>query len=274
MPKEGAENKGGRLRALRDRKGLSRQRAVEFFKKHGYDFSTKSLQNWESGERKPRKVDLDDLTELLEGYQTKQDTQGAGEAMPVSGPRKTEASSGAVPDAATEYRFYGRNFGTEDEPVPETADSTVVVSDWIIQAELGRLPDPSVSYWTCVNGESMEPFLRDGAPILVEETGGQIEAPGRYVLYLNTAGGIVKRCQKLGESTLRVSSDNRSFSSPQVLTQQDGSMYEDRGGRSVRLCVQGRIIYPGDTARAVKKQVVHDVAHAVGSRQDKAGSTE
>lgn len=283
MSKESTESKGGRLRDLRDQKGLSRQRAVEFFKRRGYDFSTKSLQNWESGERKPRNVDLDDLAELLEGYQPGTDTQEIGEDeyqfrqdAPSSGSQKTGTTSsiGTARDGATEYRFFGRNFGTESKPVPETADSVVVVSDQIIRAQLGRLPDPGVSYWTCVNGESMEPFLQDGAPIFVEETDGQIEAPGRYVLYLNAAGGIVKRCQKLGEDTLRVTSDNRSFPS-QVLTLQDsGSLYKDRDGRSVRLRVQGRIICPGDTARTVKKQMVHDVARAVGSRQDTAGNTE
>lgn len=281
MSKESAENKGGRLRALRDEKGLSRQRAVEFFKMHGYDFSTKSLQNWESGERKPRNVNLDDLAELLESYQPGIGTQEIGEDeyrfgqnAPFSGSRKTETGSniGTAHDGATEYRFFGRNFGTESDPVPEAADSVVVVSDQIIRAQLGRLPDPGVSYWTCVNGESMEPFLQDGAPIFVEETDGQIEAPGRYVLHLNAAGGIVKRCQKLGEDTLRVASDNRSFS-PQVLTLQDGGgLYEDRDGRSVRLYVQGRIIYPRDTARAAERQ--GSVARAVGSRQDTAGNAE
>lgn len=266
MVKESTGSKGRELRAIRDEKGLSRQRAVEFFGRHGYEFSTKSLQNWESGERKPRDVDLDDLIELLEGYQKRAGSKKEKEGDAVlsgSGKPRNGDDFRSVRGTATEYRFFGRNFGAEEEPVPEVADEVVVVSDRIIRAELGRLPDPDLTYWTCVNGESMEPFLRDGAPILVEEIEGGIVAPGRYVLHLNSAGGIVKRCERLGEDTLRVASDNRSFST-QVLTRQDCGLYKDRNGHSVQLRVQGRVIYPRDTPRAIKEQTIGDVARAIG----------
>lgn len=286
MVKESDGSQGEELRAVRDEKGLSRQRAVEFFRRHGYDFSTRSLQNWESGEREPRDVDLNDLTKLLKGYQkhTSQegpDNQQEGEnydLLPDSSEFRSRsnlrtAHDTDVCDTATEYRFYGRNFGTENEPVPSVFEKTVVVSDRIIRAQLGRLPDPDVVYWTCVNGESMEPFLQDGTPILVEETNGSIGAPGRYVLYLNAVGGIVKRCEKLGEDTLRVVSDNPSFQT-QVLTHRNNDLYNDRNGRSVKLCTQGRVIYPKDTACMIGDQAPRDGSRVAGSWQDKESGTE
>jgi len=259
-------NKGAELRAIRDEKGLSRQHAVEFFRKRGYDFSTKSLQNWESGDRKPRDVDLDVLIELLKDYQQEVDFENleAGHRLRPA-PSKPGTGNGFGPDrdAATEYRFFGRNFGTEDKPVPDVAQEVIVVSDRIIRSELGRVPDPSAAYWTRVNGEAMEPFLQDGALVLAEETENGVEAPGRYVLRFNSAGGIVKRCERLGKNALRVASDNRSFPT-QVLIHQGGDRYEDGDGHSVRLRVQGRIVYPKDTAHAIKEHVVHDIARAIG----------
>lgn len=265
MNKKDTSNKGAELRAVRDEKGLSRQDAVEFFGDRGYDFSTKSLQNWETGEREPRDVDLDALIDLLKDYQQERgpgDTGADYGSLSNSPESRSEADSVPDGDTVIRYRFFGRNFGTRGEPVPDVAEDIVLMSNRIIRLELGRAPDPDTTYWARVNGESMEPFLQDGAPVLVKETEGDVKAPGRYVLRLNSSGGIVNRCEKIGENVLRLTSDNCSFSD-RVLTYQGGDQYEDRNGHLVRLQVQGRVIYPKDTAHAMKEQLVQDIVRAI-----------
>jgi hypothetical protein len=85
---------------------------------------------------------------------------------------------------------------------------------------------------------------------------------------LNAVGGIVKRCEKLGEGTLRVASDNHFFQT-QVLTHQNDNLYENEDGRPVKLCSQGRVICPTDTSRVIRSLAAHDTSGRSGRYQNK-----
>ena len=64
-------------------------------------------------------------------------------------------------------------------------------------------------YCVRVSGVSMEPTLRDGNPVLIEITGGEILAEGPYLLRLEGAL-LLKNLQRLPGGKLRIWSENQS----------------------------------------------------------------
>jgi hypothetical protein len=162
-----------------------------------------------------------------------------------------------------EYSFLtGGGLGAGDESLPADRGEKMKVSEQLLLAELGRVPPPSKAYWTRVNGESMEPYLQDGSPILVERTENGVEAAGRYALLIDDVGGVVKRCERVGSETLRVASDNPSFPT-RVYTHQGNEHYKDREDNVLRIRVQGRVVYPRDTPHAMQEKAIHDIARAL-----------
>lgn len=64
-------------------------------------------------------------------------------------------------------------------------------------------------YCVRVSGVSMEPMLRDGNPVLIEPTGGEIFGEGPYLLRLEGAL-LLKNLQRLPGGKLRIWSENQS----------------------------------------------------------------
>jgi phage repressor protein C with HTH and peptisase S24 domain len=160
------------------------------------------------------------------------------------------------------YSYLPDGLGAGEEMLPVDRGDEMQVSEQLLRAELGRVPPPSKAYWTRVNGESMEPYLQDGTPIFVERVEDGVEAAGRYALLINDVGGIVKRCERLGKDTLRVASDNPSFPT-RILTHRKDHYYEDEDGHTIKVIVQGRVIYPRDTPHAMQEKAVQDIARAL-----------
>jgi len=164
------------------------------------------------------------------------------------------------------YSYLPEGLGAGDETLPVDHGDEMKVSEQLLRAELGRVPPPSKAYWTRVNGESMEPYLQDGSPILVERVEDGVEAAGRYALLIDEVGGVVKRCERVGSETLRVASDNPSFPT-RIYTHQENEHYEDRDGNVLKIRVQGRVVYPRDTPHAMQEKAIHDIARALRQSQ-------
>jgi phage repressor protein C with HTH and peptisase S24 domain len=181
--------------------------------------------------------------------------------------RVGELNSTSLPDSAShnntvEYSFLPGGLGAGDESLPVDWGEKMRISEQLLRAELGRVPPPSKAYWTRVNGESMEPYLQDGSPILVERTEDGVEAAGRYALLIDDVGGVVKRCERVGSETLRVASDNPSFPT-RIYTHEGNEHYEDGDGNVLKIRVQGRVVYPRDTPHAMQEKAIHDIARAL-----------
>ena len=129
---------------------------------------------------------------------------------------------------------------------------------------IGRVPKEA--YWTFVQGESMEPWLPDGSPILVEKC-REVNGGGRYVLWLDDEKGkVVKRVERRGGGILHLISDNPAHLSIEV-EHLEGTMFKDREtGRSMDIYVQGRIVYPPDTPQAILRMFAQQMAEVMKQR--------
>lgn len=119
----------------------------------------------------------------------------------------------------------------------------------------GTLPERL--FWTFVVGDSNEPYLHDGTPVLCEVT-REVREAGRYVFWLDEDDGDrIKRIQPMGKGRLLVVSDNRLYQ-PRLLepVQGEADMYRDvELGHTFKLRIQGRVLYPPDTGAAVASQL-------------------
>jgi hypothetical protein len=167
-----------------------------------------------------------------------------------------------LPNRLISYPYFPEGLGAGDETLPVDHGDKMQVSEQFLRAELGRVPPPSKAYWTRVNGESMEPYLQDGSPILVKRVEDGVEAAGRYALLMDDVGGVVKRCERVGSETLRVASDNPSFPT-RIYTHQGNEHYEDKEGNILKIRVEGRVVYPRDTPHAMQEKAIQDIARAL-----------
>jgi len=178
------KNVAKKLRQKREALGLSRERAVEYFRQHGYDFSPKSLQNWENGDRDPRDVDLQDLLDLLESYSAPPDKNGADKNVIDYGP----ASAGD-----------GRNL----EP-----KGTIEVDVERYRTLFGSRSVDEVGFFR-IDGDSAVPVYFDGEHIPVEMIGDTQEFREDTVYVFRYNDDImVKRLRSLGDDQIRAESLN------------------------------------------------------------------
>jgi phage repressor protein C with HTH and peptisase S24 domain len=128
-----------------------------------------------------------------------------------------------------------------------------------IASHVGRpIPGPERAYWTSVEGTSMEPWLPNGTMILVEEC-GEITSGDRYVIWLgDTDANIVKRIERLSDDKLKVASDNPRHET-RVYARREANIYEDEEGDTTHIRVQGRVIYPPDTANSILSTVTEQL---------------
>lgn len=129
----------------------------------------------------------------------------------------------------------------------------------LIVSMVGFFPDPSETRWVNVKGDSMEPFLSDGTPVLVQRV-RRVSESGRYVLWYGEDVEMVKRIEVLGLGHLRISCDNLAYPSREYIYIGD-SIWEEvldtddngtpRRKRTVRFEITARVIYPKDTSPAI-----------------------
>lgn len=233
--------------------------------------SPRTVSNYENGHTPP-------ATEVLSAIATATrksvawllETDAGGDGAPGSEPSAPESARGQsktmlarkvetmrIPIATMGHAANGPNGGRDNSDAEEEALDTPVT---FVQRLLGgRKPEPGTIFWSYVVGESMEPWLPDGTPILIERC-SEIGDGGRYALWVDDGSGdIIKRCERLGGNRLHLISDNRSFPSRVLehVTDADTSdTYVDLlHGHTLRLRVRGRIISPRDTSVAVMGQL-------------------
>ena len=178
------KNVAERLREKRESLDLSRERAVEYFRRHDYDFSPKSLQNWENGDRSPRDVELKELLDLLESYSALPDKDSDDKKVTDYGP----ASAGD-----------GRNL----EP-----KGTIEVSVERYRTLFGSRSVDEVGFFE-IDGDSAVPVYFDGEHIPVEIIGDTQEFREDTVYVFRYNDDImVKRLRSLGDDQIRAESLN------------------------------------------------------------------
>lgn len=129
----------------------------------------------------------------------------------------------------------------------------------LIVSMVGFFPDPTETRWVNVKGDSMEPFLSDGTPVLVQRV-RRVSESGRYVLWYGEDVEMVKRIEVLALGHLRISCDNLAYPSREYFYLGE-SMWEevletDETGkptkkRTVHFDITARVIYPKDTSPAI-----------------------
>lgn len=153
-------------------------------------------------------------------------------------------------ESEVEYPFMIRGPGAGPaRVVTDEAEHPVRLPKSLLLRWIGRAPEEA--YWTVVEGDSMEPWLPDGAPILVERC-DSFQSGGRYVLWVDDDhGNVVKRVERLGGGALLLISDNPAHPT-RTLRHVEGDLYEDpQHGLTLQLRVQGRVILPPDTPHAI-----------------------
>jgi len=201
------KNVAERLREKRESLGLSRERAVEYFRRHGYDFSPKSLQNWETEERSPRDVELEKLIDLLESYSRK--------------PKKQNDDSKQV----THYGPASAGDGRTLEPRGE-----VEMTEGEYRAQFGTRSVGQVGLFE-IEGDSAAPIYFDGEHIPVEMKGETQEFREDTVYVFRYRDDImVKRLRTLEDGCIRAESLNPGI---------DDRIFDPNGNRFE---VVGRVI--------------------------------
>lgn len=116
---------------------------------------------------------------------------------------------------------------------------------------------PADLYWTFALGDSMEPWIPDGSPILVEGC-RTFAGDGRYIVWFDDYVEQVKRFELLGNRRIRMISDNPAYA-PRELRMVEEDIYldeADANGHHFRMIVRGRVLLPPDTSHAVVRMLM------------------
>lgn len=191
-------------------------------------------------QRMPRLADSGVLAKTAEGYDL---------------PRRVEATNldnSEREDDVTETISYplGR---AGAGPGRTSHGDTLTVDKKLIRSEIGSVPDKDEAFWARVEGESMEPWLRDGtyAFALRQNT---VTVPGRYVIWWGEQESeICCYLAKMSDSTLLL----RKYGPEKEYTlRHKGDLtYEISSSETIRMEVRGRIIYPPSSARSILETV-------------------
>lgn len=179
------KNVAEQLREKRESLGLSRERAVEYFRREGYDFSPKSLQNWETGVRSPRNVDLKELLVLLETYSDLAEKDDTGKRQ------------------VTHYGPASAGDGRTLQPTGE-----VELTEGEYRARFGARSTDRVGLFK-IEGDSAAPIYFDGEQIPVEMKGETQDFREDTVYVFRYRNDImVKRLRTLQDGCVRAESLN------------------------------------------------------------------
>jgi len=133
-------------------------------------------------------------------------------------------------------------------------NESITVSKQLIRAEIGHVPDKEDAFWVQVHGESMEPWLQDGSYAFALRQ-KEVDVPGRYVIWWGEDEAEI--CCYLGQVSdssllLRKYGPEEEWE----LTHKEKDIYDTPSMGTVRMQVQGRIIWPPSTAKSVMDTVV------------------
>lgn len=173
----------------------------------------------------PERVD-DAQAQNLENLQTSQDTEGT-----IS---YALGRAGAGP---------GRTSDREE----------MTVDKKLIRSEIGHLPAKDQAFWTQVNGDSMSPWIQDGEYCLCLRQ-NEVDVPGRYVIWWGRhEADICCYLARMSETSLLL----RKYGPEEEYTlhHQEDDVYEIPDGTTVRVRVQGRVIWPRSTAQSILETV-------------------
>jgi phage repressor protein C with HTH and peptisase S24 domain len=147
---------------------------------------------------------------------------------------------------------------------PRDDDNGVIVaSRRQLRAVLGYAPSPDNAFAIVVEGDSMEPWLREGQVAICLRT-TEVTVSGRYVYWTGQGGRQVKHIEIAGDEALRITQHGPNPRS-ELYQHIEGKEYRDESGQTHTIKVIGRIVYPEDTARAVLEEVASKLRSIVGA---------
>jgi len=132
-------------------------------------------------------------------------------------------------------------------------NDTLTVDKRLIRSEVGYLPERDKAFWVSVDGESMEPWLKDGSYAFAVRQ-SEVTVPGRYVVWWGRAEAkVCCYLAKMSDKTLllRKYGPEKEYE----LRHQDEDLYKIPNGDTVQVKIQGRIIWPPPTAKSVLETV-------------------
>ena len=104
-------------------------------------------------------------------------------------------------------------------------------------------------------GDSMAPFIPDGAPFLYVEGGAFVDG-ARYALWLGpTQADVLKRVEVHGGGVVHLVSDNPAVRRKVLQAGDAEGVWLDEDGRVYDLTILGRVVWPLDTPQAVVGQI-------------------
>ncbi|MEM1268411.1 MAG: S24 family peptidase [Bacteroidota bacterium] len=225
-------------------KGLNQEETAVSLK-----ISVSTLKNYLGG-RIPKNKRAWLLHSIGEGEQTL--SNGHSESL-------TEGTSSVV-----RHRYFAGGVGAGPGQEQEDTGEYIITPVDVLKAwTSGRTLDSDEAYWTRVRGTSMEPWLPDGTPILVEVVHG-ITAAGRYVLYFDDDDGEeVKRIEKLGGGAIKVVSDNPAHVTRTLRPLGEDMYSDDDNDLRLRVNVRGRVVFPPDTPQAILSTITQQMSRLV-----------
>ena len=135
--------------------------------------------------------------------------------------------------------------------------STLSVDKRLIRSYVGHVPSEKEAFWTVVEGESMSPWIDDGAYVFCERT-DTVDKEGRYIVWYGDHDvDVCVHLRPLGDKGLKV----RKYGPEKTWTlEHQKSDHYKTDGRTIRLRVQGRVIWPPATAQHVMETVTDQMA--------------
>ena len=173
-------------------------------------------------------------------------------------PRRSDVRVYDVEAGAGDVRIIGRIVSPEARQFDRLM--RVEPEDW--RMLIGYAPDKPFAIQ--VRGESMLPWLRDGAAVWCEPC-EEFGPSGRYVVSYGE-GLLVKRVHLLRRGRVDLISDNRAFRTIR-LQHIEGHEFEDLDERErLHVRVLGRVIYPTDDGQAVFGQLAEFASRILAAR--------
>ena len=141
----------------------------------------------------------------------------------------------------------------------------ITVSRRHLRSILGYAPSPQNIFAVRVVGSSMEPWIRNGQIVICERR-TTVGASGRYVYWLDSEEGyVIKDMERANkDGAIRVTQHGPNPRSEVFTPTEETNIYRDESGELHHVKIEGRVIYPDDTARAVLSQVENSLRKVMG----------
>ena len=207
----------------------------------------------EPSETQARAV-LEALAAIAEGTEGKSDGTRANEGV-TDVPR----SSGSLVHVPTAPYGHSASFDRVTDNTDGEYRVTTIHADTLRQMIGGDVPlDPDGRIGLRLSfavGDSMAPFINDGDPFLYTPVSSFVDG-ARYALWLGGAqADVIKRVEVLGGGVVNLLSDNPAVRTKVLRADEEPGVFVDEAGEPFDLVIQGRVVWPADTAQAVVGQI-------------------